>query len=45
MQVLEQWCTKKNTLLELKYIQEMFRKVKLMKQWRLKPFYKGKMSN
>ena len=35
----------KNTLLMLKYNQEWFGKVKLMKQWRLKPFYRRKKSN
>ena len=35
----------KNTLLRLKYIQGRFNKVKLLKQWRLKPFYRGKKSN
>ena len=37
--------TLKNTLLRLKYNQERFGNVKLMKQWRLKPFYKRKKSN
>ena len=32
MEVLEQWYTKKNTLSRLKYIQEMFMNVKLLKQ-------------
>ena len=35
----------KNTLPMFKYIQEIFRNVKLLKQWRLKFFYKGKWSN
>ena len=35
----------KNTLRRLKYIQEWFGKVKLMKQWRLEPFYRRKKSN
>ena len=35
----------KNTLPRLKYIQEMFGKVKLFKQWRLKPFYRREKSN
>ena len=42
MKVLEQWCTKKNTLLRLKYIQEMFKNVKLLKQWRLESFIEEK---
>ena len=45
MQVLKQGGLKKNTLLRLKYIQEMFKKVKLLKQWRFKLFYRGKMTN
>ena len=32
----------KNTLPRLKYNQERFEKVKLMKQWRLEPFYRRK---
>ena len=32
MQVLEQWCTQKTLFSMLKYIQEMFEKVELMKQ-------------
>ena len=41
MQVLEQWCTQ-NTFLKLKYIQEMFGKVKLLNNEDLEPFYRGK---
>ena len=44
MQVLEQ-CALKNVLPRLKYIQEMFRKVKLLKQWRLEHFYRRKRPN
>ena len=35
----------KNTLPKLKYNQKRFGKVKLMKQRRLKPFYRKKKSN
>ena len=35
----------KNTLSRLKYNQEWFGKVKLMKQWRLKPYYRIKNPN
>ena len=41
MQVLEQWCTQ-NTFPRLNYIQEMFGKIKLFKQWRLEHFYRRK---
>ena len=35
----------KNTLPRLEYNQERFGKVKLFKQWRLKPFYRREKSN
>ena len=35
----------KNTLPMLKYNQEKFGKVKLLKQWRLKPFYRREKPN
>ena len=44
MQVLKQ-CVLKNTPLRFKYIEEIFKKVKLLKQEILKPFYRGEMPN
>lgn len=44
MQVLQQNALK-NTIQILKYIKEIFKRVKLLQQWKLKSFYREEIPN